>query len=225
MSYSIQLNPRKVEAELAAYLERWMRRAAREGKFQLDDLAREALEHIVSRAFLAGKVKASHETGTPWQIVGNDSSVIQETVAKFEDDFERIMRDAATTKILESRISWLEVTRRLQILAQMLTWRSYNLGKRSEFKRSSARLLLAAQRYKYGDYYMLQTAADDRVCGLCAPHAGLRVKDYDELVMEIGGVPPLHIYCRCEIIAIPTVPLVEKQDRFRERWEREQEEE
>lgn len=222
---SLELNPRKIEIELKKYLELWLRRAIRNKHFTLDDDAREALEHIVSRAFLAGKTKAAKELRSPWQIVGDDSRVIQETSKKFENDFTKIMREITTSTWIKEQIDWNEVNNRLKIIAQMLTWTSYSLGKKSEFKRSLKTDRFTAQRYKYQDYFMFQTQADELVCSICAPHAGNRSLDYDEMTMLIGGDPPLHIYCRCEIVAIPTVPVVERQDRFRERREREEEEE
>ncbi len=67
---------------------------------------------------------------------------------------------------------------------------------------------------------MFKTAADDAVCDQCAPLAGELAEDFNDL-----PDPPLHPWCRCEIVAIPTVPTVEEQLEFKEEREEDREEE
>jgi hypothetical protein len=85
---------------------------------------------------------------------------------------------------------------RFSLLAQMLTWKAYNQGKKSEFKRSltlQAEVYSGAQ-YKYPGFFMYRTAADEGVCDDCAPLSGVMSEDYDELIGETGE-PPLHLNC------------------------------
>lgn len=217
----VELRPSRVEGELRSYFEKWIRQAHHTHTYLLDDLAKEAIEHVTSRAFLAGKIQAARETHTPWQIVGDDSRIIQRTAEQFEIDFEEIMHDIRLDLIVEGHADWQNVGRRLEVTAQMLTWTAYNRGKASEFRRSikpAFGSLLMAQRYKYDGLFMLLTQADERVCEICAPYAGNLTEDYDSLVSDLGGEPPLHVSCRCEIVATPTVVTVKEQDRFRENW-------
>lgn len=220
----IELTPRRIEAELAAYLHRWFDYAVRSQIFTLDWRAQEALEHVVSRAFLAGKIKASRETRTPWQIIGDDSEQIEELALKFKGDFEKIMQDLRYTIIFQGPPTPRTVIlRRFDALAQMLTWKAYNIGKRSEFIHSLHRAaLFMGANYKYAGYFMFKTEADEAVCDECAPFAGTLYPDYDELISIIGDEPPLHVNCRCEIVSTPTVPTFEEQWDFVESWTEEQ---
>lgn len=45
----VELRPRRVEAELKIWFEKWLRRAHRTHNYQLDDMAKEAIRHIASR--------------------------------------------------------------------------------------------------------------------------------------------------------------------------------
>jgi hypothetical protein len=225
LNLRVELSPRRIEEELKAYLVRWFDRACRTRTYELDPLAREALEHVVSRAFLSGKIMAAREMSSPWQIVGDDSLVIQDISDQFKTDFQKIMQDLRLDLIMDGPPVQRSVIRmRFDALAQVLTWKAYNLGKASEFRRSVKQqaAVYAGAQYKYPGFFMLQTMADDGVCDDCAPLAGLMYEDYDELITELDGGPPMHVNCRCEVVGRPTVPTVEKQDRFRETWQEEQ---
>jgi hypothetical protein len=231
----VELTPRRIEAELAAYLHRWFDYAVRSKIFTLDWRAQEALEHVISRAFLAGKIQASRETRTPWQIIGDDSEQIEQLAKRFKADFEKIMQDLRYEIIFQGPPTpRTMILRRFDALAQMLTWKAYNLGKRSEFIHSlrQAALFMGAT-YKYAGYFMFQTKADEKVCEWCAPLSGTLYPDYDTLINTIQATlpanlsaePPVHINCRCEIVSTPTVPTFEKQWRFVESWTEEQKQE
>ena len=216
----VELTPRRIEAELSAYLTRWYDKAVRTKNFNLDSFAREALEHVISRAFLAGKITAAREIMSPWQIVGDDSLVIQNMAEQFENDFERIMRDLRTHLVFHGpQTPRSQILNRFNLLAATLTWKAYNQGKKSEFKRS---LKLEAEiykgaHYKYPGWFMFKTSADEKTCDICAPFSGRMSEDYDELIAETGELPEdFHPDCRCEIVGRPTVPIVERQERFRE---------
>jgi hypothetical protein len=224
----VELSPRRIEVELAAYLNRWYDQAVRKRTFDLDPLAREALEHVISRAFLAGKITAAREIRSPWQIVGNDSQVIQNMAWTFERDFERIMQDLRVHMVINGLPTpRSRMLNRFSLLAQMLTRKAYNKGKASEFKRSltmQASVYSAAQ-YKWGGWFIFLVHPElskTGVCDDCAQFAGVMSEDYDDLIAQTFE-PPIHLNCYCEIVGRPTVPIVESQDRFKESWEQEQE--
>src|SRR4030042_1435119 len=216
----LELRPRYLEAELQRYMDNWLRKKLRTKIFEIDDSAREAIEHVASRGFIAGKVKAARETETPWQIISNDSQIIEDLAVKYENDFEKIMHDTRIDIILDGSSNWDRVRHRLNSLSQVLVWTAYRKGKASEYKRSSS--LFQAQRYKYEGQFYLLTAIDERVCVICMMAADqsrlAMTTDYDMFTNLIGWRDEgYHIGCRCEIIATPTVKLVKEQDRFIER--------
>lgn len=126
------------------------------------------------------------------------------------------MQQTRIQLIVKGSTDWQQVFQRLGVVAQMLTWTAYNQGKASEFRRSTNQNPpFMASIYKYDGQFMFQTAADDLVCDECAPYSGTMADTYDDLVAETDE-PPLHINCRCELVATPTVPTVDQQQRFRE---------
>ena len=220
----VELSPRRIEEELKAYLHRWFDQTSRTHVYKMDWLAQEALEHVVSRSFLAGKIAASRETRTPWQIIGDDGQLIEDLSLQFKADFEKTMQDLRLDVIVDGPpISRKDLWKRLDALSQMLTWKVYNQGKISEFNHSINQREKRQSRYsadaarKYDQQFMVFTEADDRVCDECAPYAGLIVTDFNEILALFGGdYPPWHFNCRCQIVASPLFKDVQSQERFRE---------
>lgn len=60
-----------------------------------------------------------------------------------------------------------------------------------------------------------QTAADDRVCPICAPLDGMPDVDWPESIKEAGG-PPAHVNCRCSV-ALSALPISDLRAEHRER--------
>lgn len=62
-----------------------------------------------------------------------------------------------------------------------------------------------------------QTAADDRVCPICAPLDGMPDVDWPESIKEAGG-PPAHVNCRCSV-ALSALPISDLRAEHRGRQE------
>jgi len=218
----VELSPRRIEEELKAYLNRWFEQTARTHIYKINPMAVEALEHVVSRAFLSGKIAAARETNTPWQIVGDDSEVIQQTSEQFVKDLEKIMHDLRLDVIVDGPpISRIKTERRFDALAQVLTWKAYRLGKKSEYTRSPSNIVFMAQHYKYEGYYALIVRMDEKTCQTCIEASQfarmIMTQDYNTFANAINWTDEgYHINCRCEPVVTPTVKILKKQDRFRE---------
>jgi len=184
------------------------------------DNARKIIYQTSFIAFLAGKNKAAKEARIQfWSVEENDMPLIKKLREKYFYDFDKIFRELITQiRLKDPEAS--KTLNRCDILLQMLTWQSYNKGKLALWDDEILKpRFFQAQAYKYEGVFMFKTAGDEDVCDLCAPLSGQLSEDPHEMEM-----PPLHAWCRCEIVAIPTVESVKGQERFLKKWWEEQQE-
>jgi len=168
-------------------------------------------------AFLAGKNQAAREGKIQfWTIETNDLPLLDEIKTRYLADFHKIL-DSMTLDVRSGSFDQDPYLRRCDTLLQMLTWTSYNKGKLALWDDEIVKpRALGAQAYRYEGIFMFKTARDDDVCEQCAPLSGMLAEDPHEL-----EEPPLHVWCRCEIVVTPTVKVVDAQESFLTRWWRE----
>jgi hypothetical protein len=215
----LRLGPRDIELltrrdlrELLLFAQRgqlWakMKRIVEEGE--------RAIYHAVFVAFVVGKERAAREADIDyWALEDNDMPALKKTQEDYMRDFRALMaevqRDVLLGKIGERVKHYIW---RSELIAQQAVWRAYNRGKLALWDDEILHRRAEEQRYKYRGKFMFKTAADDRVCRLCGPMSGRMADDPFEF-----PEPPLHVNCRCEIVAVPTVRLATKQQRFARRF-------
>jgi hypothetical protein len=178
------------------------------------------VNEFVFIAYLAGMKKAAREFkrehASPDQ---RDWEQIELFRRQYRDDVDRLIRDMVDDGIHDRRLDIEYYHARSDLIVQMAIWTVYNRGKLSIYRVENKRRIMFAQaaNYAYQGWFMVQTAADEGVCELCAGMAGDMTEDIDAL-----DLPPYHVYCRCEIVAIPTVGEYEKQLEFKEEYQTEQ---
>jgi len=223
---TIQLEPRSLEVLTGATARRLLYRVyrSRHSYDVLTNFLEEAnaiVNEFIFIAYLAGMKKAAkefkREHASPAQ---QDWQVIENLRMKYRADIERIIRDMVQDAVIDRQVDIEYYHRRSDLLVQMAIWSTYNKAKLAIYRVENVRqsMLAQAQRYKYLGYFMFKTAADERVCEICAPYAGQMSEDPDAL-----DEPPFHPWCRCEIVAVPTVPTVEEQQQFLEEYQTQQE--
>jgi hypothetical protein len=223
---TITLKPRAIELisrrDMKLLLNGLRQRIVNYSSFQqaineITEDARKVIYQSVFIAFTAGKNKGALEAHIPyWSIESNDMPTVEglrgKYYASFAEMFTKLIKELQGLRQDEQfdPASWV---RRCDLILQLAVWESYNKGKQAlwddEILKPRQAAIGQAQRYKYEDIFMFQTAADDVVCDLCAPLSGQLSEDFNDLES-----PPLHAWCRCEIVAIPTVKEVTKQERF-----------
>lgn len=165
-------------------------------------------------SFLAGKNQAAREGKIQfWTIEANDLPLLDEIKARYLGDFHKIL-DSMVLDVRSGSLDQEPYLRRCDMLLQMLTWTAYNKGKIALWDDEIVKpRTLGAQAYRYEGIFMFRTARDDDVCAECAPLSGMLAEDPSEL-----EEPPLHVWCRCEIVVVPTVKEVKQQESFLTRW-------
>jgi hypothetical protein len=180
----------------------------------------EIVNEFVFIAYLAGMKKAAREFkrehASPSQ---RDWEQIETFRRQCRSDVDQLIRDMVNDAIHDRRLDVEYYHARSDLIVQMAVWTVYNRGKISVYRVENKRPIEMAQaaNYAYLGWFMIQTAADEGVCEECASLAGEMTQDLDTLEM-----PPYHVYCRCEIVAIPTVGEYEEQLDFKEEYQTEQ---
>lgn len=175
-------------------------------------MGKRLINHHSSLAFLIGKKIASVESDYDyWSLEKNDFPMLERTQIEYYEYFKKLINDI-TQKALLQPIKTKEMRgflRRAELFAQMLIWTSYNRGKVAlwddQFYLKST---LKEQRYKYEGKYMWKVAGAD-ACPICLALAGLLADSYYLLPPY-----PQHPNCRCQIVAVPTVAVVTKQQKL-----------
>jgi len=222
---TIQLDPRDLEVLTGATARRLLYRIHRTQYPQpiLDafiDEAKEIVNEFIFIAYLAGMKKAAREFkrehASPNQ---RDWEHIETFRRNYRDDVDRLIRDMVNDAIHDRSLDIEYYHARSDLIVQMAVWTLYNRGKLSVYQVENKRRMQIAQaaNYAYQGWFMVQTAADESVCEYCATLAGDMTQDLDML-----DLPPYHVYCRCEVVAIPTVPEYEEQLAFKEEYQTEQ---
>lgn len=186
-------------------------------------------------AFLVGKQDAAEESGIDyWAIEKNDLPFLESIQQSFTKDYFKLINQLETDVLTGiSREQIKKYLGRTAVIIQMLVWTSYNRGKvalwddeifggilratRSQYLFNVTHEFTGkkdprfeAQKYKYLNQFMFRTETDGLVCADCAPLSGMLNTNPMNLPQ-----PPLHVNCRCMIVAIPTVKVLSKQERFR----------
>jgi hypothetical protein len=178
------------------------------------------INEVIFITYLAGMKKAAKEFkrdhASPSQ---QDWQQIEALRQKYRADTENVIRDMVNDAVVDHQLDIEYYHRRSDLIVQMAIWTTYNKAKLAVYRVENVRQSRFAQaaNYKYLGYFMFKTAADESVCELCAPYAGDLQEDLDLLPQ-----PPIHAWCRCEIVAIPTVPTLEEQTQFLEQWQTDQ---
>lgn len=222
---TITLEPRNLEVLTAASARRLLYRIYRtlhpyDVQEEFLHEARAITNELIFIAYLAGMKVAAREfevyhispTMEDWQR-------IEQLRAKYRVDVESIIKDMIQDALVDRTVDIDYYVRRSDTLVQMSIWTAYNRGKLSVYRVENKRQATIAQaaNYAYLGWFMIKTAADERVCELCASLAGDMTQDLDSL-----DLPPWHSWCRCEVIAIPTVPEYEEQLEFKQEYQTEQ---
>jgi hypothetical protein len=222
---TIQLDPRDLEVLTAATARRLLYRIHRTLHPQpiLDvfiDEANEIVNEFIFITYLAGMKKAAREFkrehASPSQ---QDWELIEAFRRQYREDVDRLIRDMVNDAIHDRSLDVEYYHARSDLIVQMAIWTVYNRAKLSVYRVENKRQAAIAQaaNYAYRGWFMIQTAADEGVCELCASMAGDMTQDIDSLPL-----PPYHVFCRCQIVAIPTVSEYEKQLAFKEEYQTEQ---
>lgn len=187
----------------------------------LRDEGERIIHHVCFIAFISGKEKAADETDFDyWSIENNDLPILKTQQDRFTRNYFQILGEieiaahGASLGLKEIR----KYLRRIEAVIQMSVWTCYNKGKLALwddplFKRFQSGEL-SEGKLKFAGQYMFLTERDDMVCQLCGPLSGETVEDPHSL-----EEPPLHINCRCEIIAVPLAKLQSEQERFANKFD------
>jgi len=227
-SSTITLDPRDLEMLTAATSRRLLHRVYRSQRPQevVEEFIGEAnaiVNEVVFITYLAGMKTA----GRDFQIdhispSEQDWLKIRQFRQKYCADVSALIQDMVTDATIDRKVDLEYYHARSNMLVQMAVWTVYNQAKLAVYRiinkpvdltRAYEPPVFMAANYKYKGYFMFKTAADETVCDLCAPCAGDLQEDPDLLEQ-----PPVHVWCRCEIIAIPTVTTLEEQTDFLESW-------